>query len=83
MKTVWKLQDAKSHFSQLVEDALFLGPQYVSRRGVESVVVLSANEYHDLISQKPSFSAFLRACPTMEEDFELVREQDFPRSIAL
>ena len=28
MKTVWKLQDAKSRFSRVVKDALTIGPQY-------------------------------------------------------
>ena len=33
MNTSWKLQDAKAKFSQVVENALKVGPQYVTRRG--------------------------------------------------
>jgi hypothetical protein len=33
MKTIWKLQDAKSQFSKLVKDALPMGPQFVTGRG--------------------------------------------------
>jgi antitoxin Phd len=45
MKTIWKLQDTKRHFSQVVEDAMWHGPQFVSRRGVNAVVILSTAEY--------------------------------------
>lgn len=55
MKTTWKLQDAKAKFSKIVEEALNVGPQYVTRRGKEAVVVVSVEEYEKLISNKPSF----------------------------
>ncbi len=83
MKNIWKLQDAKSQFSKVVENALKKGPQYVSRRGVEAVVVVSARDYEALISAKPSFKEFLLSCPKMDEDFELERRKDCPRSIEL
>jgi len=35
MKAIWKLQDAKAQFSKVVEDALKIGPQYVTRRGAK------------------------------------------------
>ena len=43
MNTSWKLQDAKAKFSQVVENALKIGPQYVTRRGQEAVVILSGD----------------------------------------
>ena len=70
MKTIWKLQDAKSKFSKVVEDALQKGPQYVSRRGTEAVVVVSVKEYEELTSHKPSFKEFLLNVPKMEEGFD-------------
>lgn len=81
MKSTWKLQDAKAKFSQLVEGALQAGPQFVTRRGQEAVVVLSVAEYKKLVSKKPSFKEFLLACPKIDEDFEIERQKDFPRSI--
>ena len=81
MSTLWKLQDAKAKFSKVVEDALKKGPQYVTRRGMEAVVVVSVDEYKDLISNKPSFKNFLLSCPKLETDFEFQRQKDFPGSI--
>ncbi len=81
MRTTWKLQDAKAKFSKIVEDALKIGPQFVTRRGKNAVVVVSIEEYEELISDKPSFKEFLLNCPKMDNDFNFVRQKDFPRSI--
>lgn len=83
MRTTWKLQDAKAKFSKIVEDALKVGPQFVTRRGQNAVVVVSVEEYENLTSNKPSFKEFLLNCPKMENDFDMTREKDFPRSIEL
>ena len=83
METVWKLQDAKSRFSKVVQDALTSGPQYITRRGLEAVVIISHREYEELISNKPSFKTFLLSCPKMDQDFEIERQKDYPRSIEL
>jgi len=83
MKNVWKLQDAKSQFSKVVKDALRNGPQYVTRRGSEAVVVLSVEEYGKLTSHKPSFKEFLLSCPKMGNNFNIERQKDYPKSIEL
>jgi prevent-host-death family protein len=38
----WRLQEAKSRFSELVDMALAEGPQLVTRRSSEAVVVVAA-----------------------------------------
>jgi len=81
MRTTWKLQDAKAKFSKIVEDALKIGPQFVTRRGQKAVVIVSVEDYEELISSKPSLKEFLLNCPKMGNDFELERPKDFPRSI--
>ena len=83
MKTTWKLQDAKSQFSKLVEEALHHGPQYVTRRGKEAVVIVSVNEYEALIAHRPTFKEFLLSCPTLDEPLDIERSQELPRSIEL
>ena len=83
METIWNLQDAKSQFSKVVENALKSGPQYVTRRGMNAVVVLSVRDYEKLISDKLSFKDFLGSCPKMNEDFQIERQKDYPRNIEL
>ena len=41
----WRLEEAKARFSELVRLARASGPQHVTVRGQEAVVVLSAEEY--------------------------------------
>ena len=83
MHTTWKLQDAKSQFSKVVEDAMQSGPQFVTRRGTKAVVVLSIRDYEKLTSSKLSFKDFLLSCPKMDEEFQIERPKDFPRNIEL
>jgi antitoxin Phd len=44
----WRLQDAKARFSELVDTTLKKGPQIVTRRGVETVVVVPIEEWRRL-----------------------------------
>ena len=83
MNAIWTLQDAKAKFSKVVEDALKIGPQYVTKRGEKAIVILSTQTYEELISKKPAFKDFLLDCPKMEENFKIERQKDYPRNIEL
>ena len=48
----WQLQDAKARFSELIEDTLGKGPQVVTRRGVDTAVVVSIEEWRKLNNEK-------------------------------
>ena len=41
----WQVQDAKARFSELIEASLSEGPQIVTRRGVETAVVVAIDEW--------------------------------------
>jgi prevent-host-death family protein len=77
---MWSLQDAKNRFSSLVDAALAGRPQEVSRRGKPAVVVLSAAEYHRLVSragqQRDSFAEHLLQFPGLEADRLAARPRD-------
>jgi len=64
---LWRLQDAKAHFSAVVEGALRGVPQHVTRRGKKAVVVVSEQDFDALqrhAGQKGgSFIEHLRAIP--------------------
>ena len=46
--TKWQLQDAKARFSELINETLEKGPQMVTRRGIDTAVVVSAEEWRRL-----------------------------------
>ena len=67
----WRLQDAKSQFSALVDNAMRGVPQHVTRRGKQAVVVLSEQDFEALqrgaahrAAQPTSFIEHLLAMPT-------------------
>lgn len=66
-KALWRLQDAKARFSQVVDAALHGEPQHVTKRGREAVVVLSEASYRALrnsaLSDAPSFVDHLLNIP--------------------
>ena len=81
-KRQWKLQDAKSRFSEVVELAIKVGPQEVTRRGQPAVVVIAHKEFLKLGKKrrKGSFAALIRSSPLMNEGLDLSRQQDQVRS---
>jgi prevent-host-death family protein len=63
---VWQLQEAKAKFSELVQKTLDEGPQTVTRRGKDVVVVVSAEEYRKLAARRPSLLDVLMSGPEGE-----------------
>lgn len=62
-KNRWQLQEAKSRFSELVENALKQGAQTVTKHGRPAVVVISVEEYERSRTPRKSLVDVLRACP--------------------
>jgi antitoxin Phd len=84
MKRVWQLQEAKNKFSEVVEEALSKGPQVVTKRGVEAVIILSYAEYRKLLASHTKLSDFFRQSPLKDTDIDLSRDRsDVRPDIAL
>lgn len=63
---IWQLQEAKSRFSEVVDLSLSEGPQIVTRRGEETVVVLSVREFRRLTGETPRLVDCLLNAPRGE-----------------
>ena len=48
MSRTWQVQDAKARFSELLERSLAEGPQIVTKRGVETAVLVPIDEWRRL-----------------------------------
>ena len=79
----WQLQDAKNRFSQLVKLAESKGPQIITVRGQESVVVISVKEYKKLITKKGSLVDFMQNSPMSDVDLDLERSKSKGRNVSL
>jgi antitoxin Phd len=79
----WKLEDAKARFSEVVRRARSEGPQRVTVRGKNAVVIISAEELDQLLPRKKRlpFVAFMESLHV--EGLNLDREPDYGRDVEL
>lgn len=79
----WKLEDAKARFSEVVRLARSDGPQHVSVRGKDAVVVMSVEDLERLrpTPLRQPLVAFLETLKLGE--FDLGRELDRGRDVVL
>jgi len=63
------VQDAKARFSEMLERAITDGPQIVTKRGKETAVLLSAEEWRDLEARaRPSLKDLLLSDAARTDD---------------
>lgn len=68
MKGTWKAQDAKARFSELLDAAVAHGPQIVTRRGVETAVLVPIEAWRGIEARaRPGLKELLLA-PLLRTD---------------
>jgi prevent-host-death family protein len=78
MDKTWQLQEAKSHFSELVDRATQGEKQIVTRRGKKAAVLMGYEDYLELTQKKMSLLEALRGKPPYL-DLPLGRDKDVGR----
>jgi prevent-host-death family protein len=81
----WLLQDAKARFSELVRRVRSEGPQHVTVRGREEVVIISAEEFRRLKGERTgeALIAAMQESPYREIDIEPKRDRMPVRGVDL
>ena len=79
----WKLEDAKARFSEVVRLARDEGPQRVSVRGKDAVVVMSIEELERLVPASPRVPLVTFLEGLHLDGLELIREHDQGRDVEL
>lgn len=81
----WLLQDAKARFSELVRRARSEGPQLVTVRGREEVVVVAADEFRRLNGERTGAALIeaLQASPFREIELAPRRDRAPVRDVEL
>lgn len=79
----WQLQEAKNHFSEMVERAIKDGAQTVTKHGKPAVMVISVEDYQKSVAPRKSLIDLLRECP--EDLTEIIgpRSKETARTIRL
>lgn len=80
----WKLQDAKARFSEVVRRARTEGPQRVTVRGQDAVVIIAAEELERLLPPTTDSVPFVAFMESLTVDgLDLTRALDVGRDVAL
>jgi antitoxin Phd len=80
----WKLLDAKARFSELVRRTQTEGPQRVTVRGHDAVVVIATDELERLLPPAGDTVPFVTFMESLSVDgLDLARDRDLGRDIAL
>lgn len=83
MGNTWQLQEAKNKFSTLVDKAHRSGPQFVTKHGKESVVIIAIEDYQKLNKPKSDLVNFLKKSPLSDINIDLARDKSPSRDIEL
>lgn len=83
MKAMWALQDAKNRLSTVVDLAVREGPQTITRRGKETAIVVSVEDFQKLTAARGSLLSFFQKSPLAGVELNLERTDDYGREIAL
>lgn len=82
----WQIQSAKAKFSEVFRLARTEGPQRITRQGKEGVVMISDEQYDQLMTrsrQPKSIVQFFRESPLVGVDLDLTRDKDTGHDIEL
>ena len=76
MSRKWPVQDAKSRFSELLDITIAEGPQVVTKRGVETAVLLPIEQWRRLQRMtRPDLKELLLASEARTEELTPHRQQ--------
>jgi len=80
----WQLHEAKNRLSELVRKAGEEGPQIITVRGDDAVVVVGAQEWRELGARsKGGLVEFFRNSPLAKVKLDLSRSRDTGRKVDL
>ena len=79
----WSIAEAKARFSEMVDRAISQGPQTITRKGRNAVVVVDAEEWQRKTQRVGNLAEFLAASPLRGSGLKLRRRKEPPRKIRL
>ena len=78
----WQVQEAKARFSELLETSQVEGPQIVTRRGVETAVLVAMDEWREIQRRaKPGIKELLLSPEARTESLTPPREEHRHRTL--
>lgn len=82
MNKTWQVQDAKARFSEFLEASLTHGPQIVTKRGVETAVLVPIDQWRRLEEMsRPDLKDLLLAPDARTEQLTPARKNHRHRAV--
>jgi prevent-host-death family protein len=69
----WTVAEAKARFSEVIDLAKSTGPQTVTRRGRDAVVIVAAEEWERKTKRKGNLAEFFAASPLRGSGLQVKR----------
>jgi prevent-host-death family protein len=82
-RQVWSVAEAKAKFSEVIERAMSLGPQTITRKGRTAAVVVGAEEWQRKTKRVGNLAEFFAASPLRGSNLKIHRLKSRPRKIDL
>ena len=79
----WTVAAAKAKLSEVIDRALADGPQTITRRGRETVVIVSAEEWQRKAKRSGSLAEFFAESPLRGAPFKVERLKGGVRKVRL
>lgn len=79
----WTVAEAKAKLSEVINRAQSDGPQLITRKGKNAVMVVDAEDWERRIRRKGTLADFFAASPLRGSGIEIERSEDLPREIDL
>ncbi len=79
----WTVADAKAHLSEVVESALKIGPQAITRHGKKAVVIVAVEDWERKTLRQGTLAEFFAASPLRNSGLDLERPEGGLRDLDL
>jgi prevent-host-death family protein len=80
---IWTVAEAKAKFSEVIERAMYEGPQTITRKGRTAAVVVGAEEWQRKTNRVGNLAEFFAASPLGGSGLKIRRLKDKPRKLNL
>jgi prevent-host-death family protein len=82
-RQIWTVAEAKAKFSEVIERAISMGPQTITRSGRTAAVVVAAEEWERKTKRVGNLAEFFATSPLRGSNLKIQRLKNRPRKIVL
>ena len=82
-RQIWTVAEAKAKFSQVIDRAMSLGPQTITRKGRTAVVIVGADEWQRKTTRVGNLAEFFASSPLRGSKLKIRRLKNRSRKISL